>query len=57
MAADQTLTFRLSVRDRAGQLMSDICTVTVRWDGIAPPNTDTPPAGGGGGGCFIEAAR
>ncbi|ABW67943.1 hypothetical protein Dole_2139 [Desulfosudis oleivorans Hxd3] len=56
--ADQTLTFRLSVRDRAGQLTSDTCTVTVRWDGIAPPDNDTPPAaGGGGGGCFIEAVR
>jgi len=58
VATDQALTFRLSVRDRAGQLTSDTCTVTVRWDGVAPPNDDTPPAaGGGGGGCFIQAVR
>ncbi|MFZ5564844.1 MAG: C25 family cysteine peptidase [Thermodesulfobacteriota bacterium] len=62
VTADQTLTFRLSVRDAAGQLVADTCTVNVRWDGAAPPDDDDDPpvaagGGGGGGGCFIGTVR
>ncbi|MFP4446138.1 MAG: C25 family cysteine peptidase [Desulfosudaceae bacterium] len=59
-AADQSLTFRLNVKDQSGQLSSDTCIIRIQ-EKETTPATAAPAAkgggGGGGGGCFLETVR